>query len=644
MGLQISTENKTAICSSKYTFSIGQTTSMNQDMGQICGLLHAYLEPHNIPISIRQCLEDVVAPIVDYVLRTDGAAATLVGVYVVQPITKMATTGSSITSSLALWPRSHSMRHHREQNHQSPTKRSSLLSILILAITVHHINMVKAALMQSQQSFEGKERLLMISNRLPITITRPEGEQGWKMSMSSGGLVSALSGLKKNTTFTWIGWPGPGLPADEHDKVAKQLMDEHNCVPVFLDDEVADKHYNGFSNSILWPLFHYHPGEISFNEDHWEAYQQANQKFAEVLADIVEDGDLVWVHDYHLMLLPQLLRQLIGSKRGVKIGFFLHTPFPSSEVYRILPVRKQVLLGVLSADLLGFHTYDYARHFLSSCTRILGLHTAPNGVEFEGRQVHVGTFPIGIDPPKFADALQAPQVQARVAKLKEKFNGMKLLVGVDRLDYIKGVPQKLHALELFFEKHPEWQEKVVLCQVAVPSRQDVEEYQHLRNVVNELVGQINGRFGTIEFTPIHYMHKSVTFNELVALYAIADACIISSTRDGMNLVSYEYICCQEQKNGVLILSEFAGAAQSLNGSIIVNPWNTEEMAQAIHDAVTMPDDVRKANHQKLWKYVHKYTAAFWGENFVRELQNFHLQDQTRMMLLKLSLDTVTQNL
>lgn len=482
----------------------------------------------------------------------------------------------------------------------------------------------------------------MISNRLPITINRAEGEREWKMSMSSGGLVSALSGLKKNTTFTWIGWPGPGLPAEEHDTVAKQLMNEHNCVPVFLDDEIADKHYNGFSNSLLWPLFHYHPGEISFNEEHWQAYQQANQKFAEVLADIIEDGDLVWVHDYHLMLLPQMLRQLIGYKRGVKIGFFLHTPFPSSEVYRILPVRKQVLLGVLSSDLLGFHTYDYARHFLSSCTRILGLHTAPNGVEFEGRQVHVGTFPIGIDPPKFAEGLQSSDVQARIAKLQKSFEGKKLLVGVDRLDYIKGVPQKLYALELFFQKHPEWQEKVVLCQVAVPSRQDVEEYQHLRSVINELVGRINGRFGTIEFTPIHFMHKSVTFEELVALYAVADACIISSTRDGMNLVSYEYICCQEEKNGVLILSEFAGAAQSLNGSIIVNPWNTEEMAQAIYDAVTMPDDVRKANHQKLWKYVQKYTAAFWGQNFVRELQRISEEYQTRMMLPKLTLDLVLE--
>ncbi|TPX70354.1 alpha,alpha-trehalose-phosphate synthase (UDP-forming) [Spizellomyces sp. 'palustris'] len=463
-------------------------------------------------------------------------------------------------------------------------------------------------------------RLIVVSNRLPVTITKKD--EGWNFAMSSGGLVSALSGLKKEMKFTWIGWPGLDVTRDQQDSMKKQLIEQHSCVPVFVSDELADMHYNGFSNSILWPLFHYHPGEINFNEDHWDAYQGVNRAFADAVADMVEDGDIIWVQDYHLMLLPTMLReQLIEKKRkNVKIGFFLHTPFPSSEIYRILPVRKQILLGVLNCDLIGFHTYDYARHFLSSCTRILGLHTMPNGVEFEGRVVHVGTFPIGIDTEKFAQGLQSEHIQSRIKRLQEKFKGVKLIVGVDRLDYIKGVPQKLHALELFLSKHPEWIEKVVLVQVAVPSRQDVEEYQHLQRVVNELVGRINGRFGTVEYAPIHFMHKSVPFDELVSLYAVADACLVSSTRDGMNLVSYEYIVSQQDRHGVLILSEFAGAAQSLNGSIIVNPWNTEELAQAIHDAVTMPDDVRKANHQKLYRYVTKYTAAYWGLTFVKELQ------------------------
>jgi trehalose 6-phosphate synthase len=233
--------------------------------------------------------------------------------------------------------------------------------------------------------------------------------------------------------------------------------------------------------------------------------------------------------------------------------------------------------------------------------------------------VTVGAFPIGIDPEKFVEGLKKQNVQNRIAALKRKFEGVKLIVGVDRLDYIKGVPQKLHALEVFLTEHPEWIGKIVLVQVAVPSRQDVEEYQNLRAVVNELVGRINGRFGTIEFMPIHFLHQSVSFDELTALYAVSDVCLVSSTRDGMNLVSYEYIATQRERHGVMILSEFTGAAQSLNGSLIVNPWNTEELANAIHDAVTMSPEQREANFRKLERYVFKYTSAWWGQSFVTEL-------------------------
>lgn len=371
---------------------------------------------------------------------------------------------------------------------------------------------------------------------------------------------------------------------------------------------------------ILWPLFHYHPGEMNFDEVAWDAYTEANRLFAKIIAAEVEDGDLVWVHDYHLMLLPAMLREELElTGKSIKLGFFLHTPFPSSEIYRILPVRREVLLGVLSCDLIGFHTYDYARHFLSSVSRILGLPTLPNAVEFDDRIVSVGAFPIGIDPDTFIEGLKRPEVKQRIATLKQKFQGTKIIVGVDRLDYIKGVPQKLHAFEVFLTEHPEWIGKVVLVQVAVPSREDVEEYQNLRAVVNELVGRINGRFSTVEFTPIHFLHKSVDFNELVSLYASSDVCLVSSTRDGMNLVSYEYIACQQEKHGALILSEFTGAAQSLNGSIIVNPWNIEELASAIHESLTLPKEKSDANHEKLFKYISKYTSGFWGESFVKEL-------------------------
>ncbi|KAJ3374487.1 Trehalose-6-P synthase/phosphatase complex synthase subunit [Allomyces arbusculus] len=467
-------------------------------------------------------------------------------------------------------------------------------------------------------------RLLVVSNRLPVTLAQDATTGSWTARMSSGGLVSALSGLKKDMAFTWIGWPGKDFPADDQVRIADMLARVHRCVPVFLPDDIADAHYNGFSNSILWPLFHYHPGDMAFNEAHWAAYHAANMAFADAIMATLQDGDIVWVHDYHLMLLPQMLRLQCDARglRNVKIGFFLHTPFPTSEVYRILPVRREMLLGLLQCDLVGFHTYDYARHFLSSCTQILGLATMPNGVDHEGRFVHVGAFPIGIDPDQFVAALDTDAVRERVAHLRERFAGTKVIVGVDRLDYIKGVPHKLHALKVFLDAHPEWIGKVVLIQVAVPSRSDVDEYQHLRATVNELVGRINGEYGTVEAMPIHYLHQSVSFTELVALYAVADVCVVSSTRDGMNLVSYEYIAAQRDAHGVLIMSEFAGAAQSLNGALLVNPWNTEELADAYAAALAMPATDRANNHAKLFRYVAKHTAAYWGHSFVHELLRF----------------------
>ena len=381
------------------------------------------------------------------------------------------------------------------------------------------------------------------------------------------------------------------------------------------------------ADEMLWPLFHYHPGEITFDESAWNAYKEVNRLFAQAVLKDVRDGDIIWVHDYHLMLLPALLRKGLEGKKDVKIGFFLHTPFPSSEVYRILPVREALLKGLLQCDLIGFHTYDYARHFLSACSRILDTKTTPNGVEFDGKFVTVAAFPIGIDPEKFVQGLQKPKVQERIAALQRKFEGVKLIVGVDRLDYIKGVPQKLHALEVFLTEHPEWIGKIVLVQVAVPSRQDVEEYQNLRAVVNELVGRINGKFGTVEFMPIHFLHQSVNFDELCALYAVSDVCLVSSTRDGMNLVSYEYIATQRQRHGVMILSEFTGAAQSLNGSLIGNPWNIEERPNSIHGAVTMSPEMREVNYRKLERYVFKYTSAWWGQSFVTELTRVNANEQ-----------------
>ena len=377
----------------------------------------------------------------------------------------------------------------------------------------------------------------------------------------------------------------------------------------------------------MWPLIHYHPGEITFSEDAWQGYKRANRKFAETVARDLMEGDMIWIHDYHLMLVPAMLREIIGRQINIKIGFFLHTPFPSSEIFRILPVRLEILKGVLQADLIGFHTNDYARHFLSSCWILLYVHSIPTmltsklaltrnlisglptttaTVTFRGRTIKVGAFPIGIDPSFFTSNLISESVQSRLRSLEDEFSDTKVMVGVDRLDYVKGVPQKLRAFEILLETHPEWVGKVVLIQVAIPTRGEVEEYKNLRYLVNELVGRINGKFGTFEYTPIHFMHQSVTFPELLALYAISDVCV-------------EYIACQQDRKGSLILSEFAGSAQSLAGALVVNPWNEEEMARAILRAVTMDTDERNHRWEKMVGWVRKHTSAFWGESFVRQL-------------------------
>lgn len=463
-------------------------------------------------------------------------------------------------------------------------------------------------------------RVLAISNRLPVTTSNVDGK--YTFQLSSGGLVSALSSLK-NLDMLWLGWPGIGVPEKEQKDLTDQLRKEYRCVPVYLNDELADLYYNGFSNSILWPLFHYHPGEMAFDDDSWDAYVLANREFARAVAKVYRPGDMIWVHDYHLMILPAMIREElanVGYEKDVMIAFFLHIPFPSSEIYRVLPVRLEVLLGVLQSDLIGFHTYDYVRHFLSSVSSLLRLHTTPVGVEFQNRFVSVGVFPIGIDPDRFLDTLKLDTIRHRIGELKKHFAGKKIMLGIDRLDYIKGLPHKFNAFNIFLNEHPEWIGKVLLVQVAVPSRQDVEEYQNLRAVVNELVGRINGKFGSVDYTPIHYMHRSVDFHELVCLYALADVCIVSSTRDGMNLVAYEYVICQEGNNGQLILSEFTGAAQSLNGSLIVNPWNMEEMSEAYNKALTCPESKCKANHDSLFKHVTKFTTEFWANSIVKEMR------------------------
>ncbi|XP_031494237.1 alpha,alpha-trehalose-phosphate synthase [UDP-forming] 1-like [Nymphaea colorata] len=515
----------------------------------------------------------------------------------------------------------------------------NLLEAVASAVTNSH-----GEICRKEDGRPAKQRLLVVANRLPVSAIR-KGEDSWTLEISAGGLVSALLGVKQFET-KWIGWAGVNVPDESGQKALTKALAEKRCIPVFLDEETVHQYYNGYCNNILWPLFHYLglPQEDQLAttrsfQSQFDAYKKANKMFAAVVNEHYQDGDVVWCHDYHLMFLPKFLKEYNSN---MKVGWFLHTPFPSSEIHRTLPSRSELLRAVLAADLVGFHTYDYARHFVSACTRILGLEGMPEGVEDQGRLTRVAAFPIGIDSERFIRALELPQVQEHIKELKERFAGRKVMLGVDRLDMIKGIPQKILAFEKFLEENARWRDKVVLLQIAVPTRTDVPEYQKLTSQVHEIVGRINGRFGTLTAVPIHHLDRSLDFYALCALYAITDVALVTSLRDGMNLVSYEFVACQDSKKGVLILSEFAGAAQSLGaGALLVNPWNITEVASSIGCALDMAEDEREKRHRHNFEHVTTHTAQVWAETFVSELNDTIVEAQLRTRQVPPSLPVKT---
>ncbi|KAF2286172.1 hypothetical protein GH714_011266 [Hevea brasiliensis] len=473
-----------------------------------------------------------------------------------------------------------------------------------------------------------RQRLLVVANRLPVSAVR-RGEDSWSLEISAGGL-SALLGVKEFEA-RWIGWAGVNVPDEIGQKALTRALAEKRCIPVFLDEEIVHQYYNGYCNNILWPVFHYLglPQEDrlattrSF-QSQFAAYKKANQMFADVVNKHYEEGDVVWCHDYHLMFLPKCLKEYSSN---MKVGWFLHTPFPSSEIHRTLPSRSELLRSVLAADLVGFHTYDYARHFVSACTRILGLEGTPEGVEDQGRLTRVAAFPIGIDSDRFIRALEVPQVQDHIKELEERFSGRKVMLGVDRLDMIKGIPQKILAFEKFLEENSHWRDKVVLLQIAVPTRTDVPEYQKLTSQVHEIVGRINGRFGTLTAVPIHHLDRSLDFPALCALYAVTDVALVTSLRDGMNLVSYEFVACQDSKKGVLILSEDSTISGCWSNPC--QPWNITEVADSIRQALTMSCEEREKRHRHNFAHVTTHTAQEWAETFVSELNDTVIEAQLR---------------
>ncbi len=459
------------------------------------------------------------------------------------------------------------------------------------------------------------QRLILVSNRLPVTVKLDRGEIS--VSRSSGGLATGLRGPHEQSGGQWIGWPGDvSRMSDSQRRKMEAHLEELRCVPVHLTGVEVSRYYDGFSNAVLWPLFHYLLDRIPPHSQEWEVYRAVNEKFADAVARIYRPGDLIWVHDYQLCLVPRMLRARI---HGATVGFFLHIPFPASEVLRILPWREQILEGMLGADLIGFHTFTYRSHFASSVLRILGISTPGDRVFVDGREVRLGVFPIGVDAQTFGKLAEDPEVRAETASIRADARGERILLGIDRLDYTKGIPRRLLAFERLLEHEPHWRGKVRLIQVAVPSRDKVPSYQEFRRNVHELVGRINGSFSSVNWVPIHYVHRSLTEKNVAALYRAADVMLVTPLRDGMNLVAKEFVTARPDEDGVLVLSEFAGAAAEMGEALQVNPYDIETMAHTYSDALRMPEEERKVRMRSLRQRIASRDVHHWAQSFIDAL-------------------------
>ncbi|ADO69628.1 bifunctional alpha,alpha-trehalose-phosphate synthase (UDP-forming)/trehalose-phosphatase [Stigmatella aurantiaca] len=459
-------------------------------------------------------------------------------------------------------------------------------------------------------------RLLLVSNRLPVTVKAEKDQVS--VVRSAGGLATGLSGPHERSGGLWIGWPGDvsRLSQAQRAKVDAQLA-ELRCVPLYLSASEVSRFYEGYSNRVLWPLCHYLLDRMPRQDRDWDAYSKVNERFAELAASHYQPGDTIWVHDYQLMLVPGLLRKRLPEAR---IGFFHHIPFPSSEIFRTLPHREALVRGLLGADLVGFHTSSYVHHFSNTMLQVLGLETEVDHVTHEGRTVRLGAFPMGIDAAAFERLAQEQGTLDEVKVLRERATGQRLLVGVDRLDYTKGIPRRLLAVQRLLEREPSWRGRLRFIQVAVPSRTQVEDYAAYREEVDELVGRINGLYGTIHNVPVHYLYRSLNERQLAALYRGADVMLVTPIRDGMNLVAKEFCASRPDEDGVLLLSEFAGASNELCEATVVNPYDVEGMTDAILKALEMPAAERQRRMRALRERVKAHDVHWWVGRFLDTLQ------------------------
>jgi alpha,alpha-trehalose-phosphate synthase [UDP-forming] len=464
-------------------------------------------------------------------------------------------------------------------------------------------------------------RLLVVSNRLPIVLEKKDS--GWTLKSGSGGLVSALAPVLSHRGGLWIGWPGVPL---ERGGAWESLISEgyrergSDLTPVLLSEEEVKGFYEGFSNAILWPLFHDLTGRCDFQPAYWYSYLAVNRKFADAVLEHSREGDFIWVQDYQLIHVAQYVREKHLERR---IGFFLHIPFPPLDVFQKLPWRGQILNAFLAYDLLGFQTQRDRRNFLSCVEHLLdGTETHKEGplaeVRRDGHLTRVGTFPIGIDYRSFEETARSEEVEVRIEDLHRRIGPHELVVGVDRLDYTKGLPERLKAFRNALLRFPELRERAVLMQILVPSREAVAAYQSLKAEIDQLVGEINGEFSTAGWVPVHYHYKSLIRRDLIALYRMARAGFVTSLKDGMNLVAKEFCACQVDARGALILSEFAGAAAQLkNGALLVNPHDIEGMADALEAAFRMEQPERLRRMRGMQEILRKQDIFWWVDCYLK---------------------------
>ncbi len=452
-------------------------------------------------------------------------------------------------------------------------------------------------------------RLILVSNRLPVTIQ--DDPSGQTVSRSSGGLVAGLDPLHQSGESIWIGYPGTNP-----DQNVRKLLTEMRLEPVEIPSSQYSGYYEGFSNSAIWPLFHYLLEHCNFDPSEFDDYRRVNERFAKKILEHAQDDDTIWIHDYQLMLVPSMVREKLP---GARIGFFLHIPFPSVEVFRVMPQREELLRGLLGADLIGVHTFEYTDHLSRSFRRVLGLESRHGIVNLSGRGVRIESHPLGIDTASQRAAAYSDEAEQILTRYKRSFGDAQVILGVDRLDYTKGLTNKLEAFKLLLDREPRWRDGAVLIQVAVPSREAIGSYSDQKSELERLVGEINGLYGRAGKTPVQYIYGSVSPAELGALYRLADVALVTPIRDGLNLVAKEYVAVRDDGAGVLVLSEFAGAATELGEALRINPWDIDGTASQIERALDMGFGERNERMSPMHRRVVENDVHRWVDRFIRSL-------------------------